>query len=87
MAREQGEPIRMPPIQFDEHVGKGQYANTIGITGTNYEVVIDFSFRTATPGPPGAERQGHHFHVARVILTTQAARELRDLLVRNVPNT
>lgn len=81
--------LKVPALNWDPAVGRGQYANTISVTGSEYEVVLDFSFRTAVPtGAAGKyAEQGEHPHIARIILSYKAALELRDILVKHLPET
>ncbi len=84
MTTPQGQRVEVPPLQWNEEDGKGQYANTVNVLGSGYEITLDFSFRTGVARVVGQPIEGRHFHVARVILGLQAARELRDLLNKNV---
>jgi hypothetical protein len=82
--------IAIPPaklkLEWDPQVAKGQYANTVTIIGSSYEVILDFSFRGAVPGLPGQIEGGHNLHIARIVLTLRAAQELRDVLNRSIPS-
>lgn len=87
MTTQQGQPLDIPPLKWDENIGKGLYANTVHILASLSEVTLDFSFRTAAIAGKDQPLRGAHLHVARIILNSQTSRELRDLLVRNIKDT
>ena len=67
-------------------MGKGRYVNTVSIMVSNYEITLDFSFRTALPrGPNMRPEFGRNSHVARMIMSSKAAEEMRDLLIQSLP--
>ena len=85
MTERRGEPgqIGGVPLQWDESLAKGIYANTFYILVTQYEVTLDVAMRTGIPKTPGGV-DPITIHSARIIMSLPAARELRDILVKNV---
>ena len=81
--------MELPQLAWSEEIGRGQYANAATIIGTENEVVIDFTFRTGvTTGAVGESpvARAAHIHIARIILTSQTAVELRNALNSAFPN-
>ena len=74
----------LPQLEWNDNFTQGPYANTFFILGTPYEVTLDFGFRTFERRVNQAVGEPRQLHVGRVIMSRQAARELRDLLIKNI---